>query len=189
MEPISAHPTAVLVLGAPGAGAPALARALRAQLAAAGAGQVVVQACEAGGCAADLAPALDAARAATLVLLAGLDGPCPADQRPAREAADARVRAALASLGIGYRVVYGAADESARLAHALQALVATKTIAAGADGSSARGIFGLKIPPREERPARLRAWNCEKCSDPECEHRLFTALVEGKGAAPSGRRA
>jgi hypothetical protein len=19
-------------------------------------------------------------------------------------------------------------------------------------------------------------WNCDKCSDPECEHRLFTAL-------------
>ena len=30
---------------------------------------------------------------------------------------------------------------------------------------------------------RLRAWDCEKCSDPECEHRLFSALAS-RGSAP-----
>ena len=29
---------------------------------------------------------------------------------------------------------------------------------------------------------RLRAWDCEKCSDPECEHRLFTSLVAQREA-------
>jgi hypothetical protein len=34
------------------------------------------------------------------------------------------------------------------------------------------------------RTQRLRAWNCEKCSDPVCEHRLFTSLVDQRQARP-----
>lgn len=34
---------------------------------------------------------------------------------------------------------------------------------------------------------RLHAWDCEKCSDPDCEHRLFSAL-SGRGAASGASR-
>jgi len=27
---------------------------------------------------------------------------------------------------------------------------------------------------------RLRAWGCEKCSDPECEHQLFQRLLASR---------
>lgn len=106
---------------------------------------------------------------ATLTLLMGLDLPCPPDQQPAREAADARLRAALVRAGRAYRVVYGHGER--RTENALQAI---KSIAVSAYGTSARGTFDSDSSAKS---ARLRAWNCEKCSDPECEHRLFTALT------------
>lgn len=175
--PSALAPT-VLLLGARGTGAPALARALQGRLAAAG---VQVLAREAVGREDELDSAMHAARAATLTLLMGLDRPCPADRRPAQEAADAGLRAALAAAGRSYRVVYGSADD-ARLAHALQAVTTLKTIAGPAHSPGAASLLGLKTSPQAERPARLRAWSCEKCSDPECEHRLFTALVGDRGA-------
>ena len=106
---------------------------------------------------------------ATLTLLMGLDLPYPPDQQPAREAADARLRAALVRAGRAYRVVYGHGER--RIENALKAI---KSVAISAYGTSARGTFDSDSSAKS---ARLRAWNCEKCSDPECEHRLFTALT------------
>lgn len=98
---------------------------------------------------------------ATLVM--GLDLPWVADglhrQGPqARDAVDACLRAELARAGIAYRVVYG--DGARRLEGALAALdAATRTQAAPPQGNAAW------------------VWSCEKCSDPECEHRLFSRML------------
>ena len=90
-------------------------------------------------------------------LVTGLDLPWVPDglQRDAahaREDVDALVRGALQRAGIAYRVVYGQGNE--RLQSALAAL-------------------GAPLKGRESN----WAWSCEKCSDPECEHRLFRKLL------------
>ncbi len=153
----------IVLLGAPHTGAQALALALQQRIAAHSA-QIVEAATAA------VHPA------ATLVLLMGLDLPCPAEERPAQEAADARLRAALDGAGHAYKVVYGLGEQ--RIEHALNAI---KNIAISAYPSSARANFYAK---NSAQTTRLRAWDCEKCSDPECEHRLFTTLVGHQDAGP-----
>ena len=91
-------------------------------------------------------------------LVTGLDLPWVPDglQRDAahaREDVDALVRGLLRKAGVPFQVVYGQGAE--RLQGALTALGAGK--------------------PLSERESN-RAWSCEKCSDPECEHRLFRRL-------------
>lgn len=113
--------------------------------------------------------ALERQRGYTLTLVTGLDLPWVADglQRDAtqpREQTDALVRALLQRAGVPYRVVYGSGD--ARLQAALAALRA-----AGLAGSAA---------VRDEAPSSW-TWSCEKCSDPDCEHRLFTGLLHPRG--------
>lgn len=96
-------------------------------------------------------------------LVTGLDLPWVADglQRqspPSREPVDALLRGALERAGIAYRVVYGRGDE--RLANAL---------------------LGLgQGPAHGDATQRPWSWSCDKCSDPACEHRLFTGLL-GRG--------
>ena len=150
------HPPLVALLGAPGTGAAELAAALRERIPADSA---------------RIVPCTCVPEEAALALLMGLDLPCPPDQRPVQEAADAHLRAALAHSAMAYRVVYG--QGARRTENALKAI---KDIAASAYPASAEGTFDMKI-------ARLRTWHCEKCSDPECEHRLFTGLI--KPAAPT----
>lgn len=83
---------------------------------------------------------------------------------PTQEAEDLSIRAALAHAAVPYRVIYGAFEE--RLAQALQA--------------------AERLLPRAGKPPRLSSyankpsawvWLCDKCSDPQCEHRLLTALL------------
>lgn len=113
-----------------------------------------------------LAPAIAAQGSYGLTLLMGLDLPWQADglfrDSPAvREATDALLRRELQAGGIAYQAVYGEGD--ARLAQALRAI-----------GTA------LGRPLVQEDPALatgLRPWSCENCSDPECEHRLFTGLL------------
>jgi len=116
--------------------------------------------------------ALAAQRRCTLTLLTALDLPWVADglQRDGphvREPVDARVRAALARGGVPYAVVHGSGPE--RLANAWNAINA---MADRAERTGAPGRKGSESP----------AWNwpCEKCSDPGCEHRLFTDLLAGR---------
>jgi nicotinamide riboside kinase len=109
--------------------------------------------------------ALARQRSYSLTLLTGLDVPWVADglQRDGpqvREPVDAMIRTALSRAGIGYQVVYGSGPE--RLDNALAAIASAATIP--------RAAAGL------ER-CRSRQWSCEKCSDPDCEHRLFRALL------------
>jgi len=99
----------------------------------------------------------------TLTLLTGLDLPWVADgiQRDsaqARARVDARLRQVLQQHALPHSMVYGTGQ--ARTVHALQAM-----------------DHALSYPqPMASAETRWR-WNCEKCSDPECEHRLFSTLV------------
>ncbi len=103
--------------------------------------------------------ALERQRGYDVTLLTGLDLPWIADglQRDGphvRGPVDALVRDMLGNAGVPYRVVYGTGGE--RLRNALAAIDAS-------------------LAPRPQ--ARSWVWQCEKCSDPECEHRLFRSLL------------
>lgn len=116
----------------------------------------------AGGDASLLAAALAHQRSYQLNLLMGLDLPGPgagSERAQQREAVDALLRETLQAAGIGYRVVYGRGE--ARLTQALRAV--DEWLAA--DGR------------RAVEPSAAWVWNCEKCSDPACEHRLFRRLT------------
>ncbi len=149
-------PLKIVLLGAPGTGAQGVADALAAHLATTPSPTPVTLTVLADFSALD--------RTASMALLMGLDLPCAPDQQPAQQAADAQLRAELSAAGVAYRVVYGTG--AARLASALRALGAVL----GMPESDA-------VQANESRAARLRAYGCEKCSDPVCEHRLFTALT------------
>lgn len=152
---MSALPT-IALLGAPGTGAAALVHDLQQRIATDSAHIFC-------------ATAPDDWAHASITLLMGLDLACPPDQRKTREAADACLRAALAYADRTYRVVYGQGERRVE-----NALIAIKSVATSAYPSSAIGTFDQNSATKT---ARLRAWNCEKCSDPECEHRLFTTLT------------
>jgi nicotinamide riboside kinase len=108
------------------------------------------------------ADALRTQRTYAITLLMALDLPWMADglQRDGphvREPVDALVRAALGRAAVPYAVVHGSG--TSRLASAWNAL----NIASQSDDRSSAGW----------------RWSCDKCSDPVCEHRLFTSLLEG----------
>lgn len=172
--------TTLLVLGAPGTGARTLCAAMASQPLVPGLRVVCGEDLGDGALAAALH---SSAESPTAVLLMGLDLPCAASHRAAQEACDARLRRALADAGCGYRVVYG--QGSQRIDNALRALNAIKTIAKSALSACAEADLDSDFgSDGAGRFARLRAWNCEKCSDPVCEHRLFTARA-GQSAAPA----
>ena len=106
-----------------------------------------------------------------LTLVTGLDIQWEAqwlrDSAQARLPIDAKLRDALGRSGIAFRVIYG--QGLARLNNALLA---------------------MGLPPENEADWQRREsaqfalnegrtpWLCEKCSDPDCEHRLFTGLLK-----------
>lgn len=109
-----------------------------------------------------LAFARAAQRRYDLTLVTGLDLPWRPDGLhragpQVRDGVDAQVRDALARAGVPFRVVYGSG--AARTASALAPVLAALGERPAADGPPSRWT-----------------WSCEKCSDPECEHRLFTGL-------------
>lgn len=111
--------------------------------------------------------ALERQRHYDLTLVTGLDLPWEADglqrQGPqAQQQTDALVRQALADAGVAYRVVYGQGDD--RLANALAAVDASSSAAAS-------------IPA-----GRPWKWICDKCSDPQCELRLFTRSMDNRSS-------
>jgi len=104
-----------------------------------------------------------------ITLLSALDLPWVADgwQRDgplAREPVDAGLRAALARAGVPFSVVHGSGAQ--RLASAWNAI---NLVADSADGASDGGRFSSE--------GGGWVWRCDKCSDPACEHRLFSDLV------------
>jgi nicotinamide riboside kinase len=103
-----------------------------------------------------------------LILVTGLDLPWVPDglQRDGphvREPVDALIRQALARAGVAYRVIYGRGAE--RLAAALRA---AGDVRAGPPSTAPAAATTTGID---------RSWRCDKCSDPVCEHRLFTRLL------------
>lgn len=101
-----------------------------------------------------------------LAFVMGLDLPWVADgiQRDGvaiQSAFDAQLRHVLQSQGICFSVIYGSGDE--RLNNAMTAIAKSQ-----------------QLP--QERITRQAPWKwvCDKCSDAQCEHRTFTALLEAK---------
>lgn len=106
-----------------------------------------------------------------LHLLMGLDLPWMPDglfrESPAvRDAIDTLLRRELQAAGLPFQTVYGRGH--ARLHQALSVM---------------GPLLGCSLVDSDATLAQGRVtWNCEKCSDPDCEHRLFTALL--KKSAP-----
>jgi HTH-type transcriptional repressor of NAD biosynthesis genes len=113
--------------------------------------------------------AVAAQRPFDLTLLMGLDLPWRSDgflrDSPAvREATDALLRRELMAAGLPFQTIYGQGDE--RLRAALRAI---------------GNALGRALLPDDARLRQgSRPWSCETCSDPDCEHRLFTALLAGR---------
>lgn len=115
------------------------------------------------------APALDwQRRRVDLSLLMGLDLPWVSDgffrDSPAvREATDALLRRELLAADMPFQTIHGHGE--ARTQQALRAI--------------ARGCaLTIHLPETTRTPQRQTAWRCEHCSDPECEHRLFSPLID-----------
>lgn len=142
-----------MILGAPGTGA----RTLRSQLRVAMAHHPDLQLAE------DTLPG----RQHSFALLMGLDLPVRAQpERAEQSRIDAQLRHQLQELGVAFRVVYGTGPD--RLTHALLALdlpVSDRAVRESREASQFKLNRGRT------------AWSCETCSDPDCEHRLFTGLL------------
>ena len=111
------------------------------------------------------AQALAAQQSVDITLLTGLDMPWQADgiQRDgahARGPVDALLRTRLQDAQIGYQVVYGVGEQ--RLQNAMHCIAALAIFQRAA---------GQNTPEK-------RTWVCDKCSDPVCEHRLFSQLTQ-----------
>lgn len=120
-------------------------------------------------------------RRCDITLVAGLDIAWQADgiQRDgphARLAVDALLRKVLDTEKIPYYVVYG--KDSARVHHALQAIEY-------ATNSGATCAYSMDSKPLNS--TKKWVWQCDKCSDPDCEHRLFGSLTAASPAAASGQ--
>ena len=103
-----------------------------------------------------------------LTLLMGLETR-HRDMQPA----DQRVRTALASNGTSFQVLYGTSEE--RLAQAMN-LITTRV---------SQPTKSATLPNSEVSGQRKPwLWSCDKCSDPQCEHKLLTALLAKRPTAP-----
>lgn len=164
-----AAPPLILVLGAPGTGPDTITQALRTQFPASAvrvaAGDAVLSALLAGDTEGAV-QALDAHGPVALTLLMGLDQPPAAAD--VRDQIDAQLRSLLQRAARPFQVIYGAGRDRER--NACTAANAIFSIANSLTTTSGSSNF-------ESKTRRMRAWSCEKCSDPVCEHRLFTALT------------
>ena len=78
---------------------------------------------------------------------------------------DTLLRRSLTQANVPFQVIYGTGDEQLR--QALLALGALKSPAAK-----------FEAPPAETAsPRKPWVWDCDKCSDPVCEHRLLSDLL------------
>ena len=112
-----------------------------------------------------------------ITLLTGLDWPCPPAEQDNREQCDAELRRQLQASGTPYRVVYG--STARRLTTALAAAQALQAPTQSTAVSLTRAPIGSadgRDEDDDQGPLKMRSWGCEKCSDPVCEHRLFTSL-------------
>ncbi len=156
MKPVGRR---IAVLGAPGSGAAQLAGLLREALADTPDDHITEH--------------IGGSDRPSLVLLMGLDLPLTqtsAEEQAASQDFDNALRQQLQALNVPYRVIYGSTLD--RLSHALLAL-----------GRSPQHSDSHTL--REQAQYLLNQgrtlWSCETCSDPDCEHRLFTSLIKPTG--------
>lgn len=126
-----------------------------------------------------------------LTLLMGLDLPWQADgpwrDGPAvQHAVDSRLRAHLLRTGTPFQTVFGTGTQ--RVAAALQAI---GTALSRPYVPNVAWIEKIKkradnlIPASAKGQFRSKYWAaCEACSDPDCEHTLFTQLMAQRAPAP-----
>lgn len=154
----------VALAGAAGSGKAQLLFALNQALESGGLSAVVVVVVV-------VCPAVFAASAPAscdLTLLMGLETR-HRDMQPA----DQQVRTALASNGTSFQVLYGTSEE--RLAQAMN-LITTRV---------SQPTKSATLPNSEVSGQRKPwLWSCDKCSDPQCEHKLLTALLAKRPTAP-----
>lgn len=105
----------------------------------------------------DESPALTRSARHDLTLLLAPD---PA-QGQRGDAADAQLREALQHAGVAFQIVHGRGAEG--LQQTLRAI-----------GRVTGQSLVVEDPGLTQGSGR---WSCENCSDPDCEHRLFTGLV------------
>lgn len=118
--------------------------------------------------------ALQRQRNVDLTLLTGLDLPWQPDgllrdSPQVREAIDRRLRQALQGAGLPFSPIYGRGPQ--RLAQALR-------VVQGRLGETLARPLVDRDEVLEQGSGR---WSCDNCSDPECEHRLFSSLVRQRG--------
>ncbi len=118
---------------------------------------------------APLAHANEAA-ACPIVLLMGLDLPTP---MLGQMQEDTQLRRTLADAGVSFHVVYGTGAE--RLLQAQRAILRSLGGAADLHGNTA-GTGGSSSSTGHD----AWQWSCDKCSDPACEHHLFSGLLAGQ---------
>jgi nicotinamide riboside kinase len=124
------------------------------------------------------AAALSYQKSFDLTLLTGLDMPWEADgiQRDGahvRAPVDALLREHLQTAAISFEVIYGLGKQ--RLQAAIKAINTINSIAPRAINTPASA---LKDPKNtSETTTKPWGWTCDKCSDPDCEHQLFTRLA------------
>ena len=110
--------------------------------------------------------------ACDLVLLMGLEASA---LDTSIELEDMQLRARLAKSGKVFHVLYGSKEARLQTAQLLLNLQGATLLAANnADFSTASSTNS------SENQENWR-WNCDKCSDPDCEHRLFTGLMNAGG--------
>ncbi|HMN92298.1 MAG TPA: ATP-binding protein [Hydrogenophaga sp.] len=112
------------------------------------------------------ARALELQRQYDLTLLMGLDLPWVADglfrdSPSVREATDRVLRRELQRGGIAFQAIYG---QGADRLHAALRIIGHR-------------LGKALAPETSARPIRAANWSCERCSDPDCEHRLFSRLL------------
>jgi len=81
-----------------------------------------------------------------------------------REPVDTMLRAALSRSGVTWQVIYG--HGAARVEKAMDAIYSIAN----------RDLSTLENGQRSLKSGAW-SWPCDKCSDPDCEHRLFTGLL------------
>ncbi len=118
--------------------------------------------------------ALDYQRSFDVTLVTGLDVAWQADgyQRDGpqvRDDLDGLLRKVLGTHQIAYCVVYG--QGNLRLENALLAIQSSTQSAI--DSVAARAVSTLAT---DQKPSKNWVWACDKCSDPDCEHKLFSSL-------------
>ncbi len=122
--------------------------------------------------------ALDYQKSFDLTLVTGLDMPWEADgiQRDGahvRAPVDALIRTRLQTSGIPFEVIYGTGE--LRTEHAIQA-IARHSNSLNTINSIAHRAHNT--PATDPKSLKNWQWQCEKCSDADCEHQLFRRLMD-----------